>query len=136
MPLFCSLYTPGFRVNTFASKINVGDMKYHAVHEYNDTLKNIYLDDFQASVEYMAFRKRTGREKIGYTKFKEGALQCKCIKKPTMRVCVDEIETEFTEITSTLKTIRRTSVNRGEICNCAFCTYEEEKKKKLGDGKL
>ena len=79
----------------------------------------------------MTFKKKTGRSTIGYTKFREGALLCKCIKKPTMRVCVDEIETEFTELTATLKTILRSS---REKCICEFCAFEDVKKNKLGDG--
>ena len=48
-----------------------------------------------------------------------------------MRVCVDEIETEFTELTATLKTILRSS---REKCIREFCTFEDVKKNKLGDG--
>ena len=94
-----------FRVNTFGNKVKVVPGLYHAVHEYNDTLKNIYLDDFQASEEFQSFCNRSGRKSICFNTFKRGALRCDCIKKPTMRVCVDENETEFTELTTTLQII-------------------------------
>jgi hypothetical protein len=34
-------------------------------------------------------------------------MMCKCIQPPTMRVCVDEIETGFAELVYCLKEIRR-----------------------------
>ena len=58
----------------------------------------------------------------------EGALSCPCIRKPTMRVCVDEIETEFTELTLTLKTILQRSRVK---CECDFCVGEAKRKEEL-----
>jgi hypothetical protein len=37
-------------VNTFGNKIKVGKDKFHPVHEYCDSLKNIYQDDFKNSI--------------------------------------------------------------------------------------
>lgn len=100
------------RVNTFGNKVKCGKDKngndiFHPIHEYNDTLKNIYADDFKESIAFEEFCKRTGRTDISYSKFREGALKCPCIQQPTMRVCVDEIETSFTELTYCLKEIHR-----------------------------
>lgn len=113
------------RVNTFGSKVRVDEGVFHAVHEYNDTLRNIYLDDFQQSEEFQAFCNRTGRSSIGFSKFKVGALSCRCIQQPSMRVCVDEIETEFIENVATLRGIWLKSKS---TCNCAFCTIEKGRK--------
>ena len=121
-----------FRVNTFSKKVKVGEDQYHAIHEYNDTLKNIYVDDFKTSMEFQSFCRRTGRTDVGYSKFKEGALSCKCIQQPQMRVCVDEIETGFTEMMTTLKNIHLKTKHRE--CPCPFCHNEAVKKETMGEG--
>jgi hypothetical protein len=105
---------------------------FHPVHEYNDTLKNIYMDDFKASPEYKLFQEKTGRKSISYSMFVRGAKMCKCIKEPTMRVCVDEIETVFAELTTTLANLNRSNTT---VCLCPFCRLEDKKKKELGEGK-
>lgn len=53
------------RVNTFEKRVIVGKddagrNKYHSVHEYTDTLKNMYTE-FLGSTEFAAFTRRTGR---------------------------------------------------------------------------
>ena len=108
----------------------MGDGEYHAVHEYNDTLHNIFTKEFPESPEFAAFQESTGRKTIGYSKFVEGALLCPCIQPPTMRVCVDEIETKFREVVTTLQSIRQ----KGIKCNCNFCIKEIEQKTKQGKG--
>ena len=119
------------RVDTYGNKIKVKDGVYHPKHELQDKLQNIYLSDFQNSEEMEAFRARTGRKNIGFSKFVEGAFSCPCIQKPIMRVCVDEVETEFRELTWTLKNVMRNSKVK---CDCKFCENEKEKKEMLGDG--
>lgn len=123
------------RVNTFGNKIKVGPKSYHAVHEYHDTLKNIYLDDFKNSVEFKDFQQRTGRSSLSYTKFLEGALMCPCIRAPVMRVCVDEAETAFNEVVKTLNNVRKKNRNqRRPECKCKFCQNEAEKMATLPPG--
>lgn len=122
-------------MNTFGNKIKVGDDKYHAIHESHDTLKNIYIDDFLHSVELEEFCARTGRTTVFYGKFLEGALRCRCIRAPVMRVCVDEVETAFNEMTKTLSNVRKANrTQRRPVCECVFCTSEAAKKEGLPDG--
>lgn len=130
-----------YRVNTFGPKIKVGkdvsgNSIYHPVHEYNDTLKNIYLDDFLSSEANKAtLAEMSGKnKKVSYTKFLDGAKSCPCIREPTMRVCVDEIETGFTEMTLTLKNILFSSKQKGQVCKCGFCESEAKKKEEYGSG--
>lgn len=121
-------------MNTFSGKVKVADDTYHAVHEYHDTLKNIYLDDFLSSREFEEFVARTGKTSVSFTKFKEGALMCPCIREPVMRVCVDEVETAFNEVVRTLHNIRKSRWNRNrDECECQFCTHEAVKKERLGE---
>jgi hypothetical protein len=119
------------RVNTFANKVEVAPEVYHPVHEYQDTLKNIYLDDFKTSAEYKLFQKKTGKTNISFTTFYRGVKVCPCIRQPTMRVCVDEIETVFSEFTSSMKNIYRAS---SILCDCGFCKSEDTKREDLGEG--
>jgi hypothetical protein len=84
------------RINTFGKKVKVGKDScghdiFHPVHEYSNTLNDIYTSEFLESEEYEAMLVVSGRSSISFTKFREGALMCKCIQPPTMRVCVDEI---------------------------------------------
>jgi hypothetical protein len=128
-----------YRVNTFGAKVKVGkdergDDLFHAPHEYTDTLKNIYLSDFKESVEYAAYRERSGGKDLGYSKFKEGVHLCPCVGEPKMRVCVDELETGFAEMVECLKTILRRSSRMP--CDCGFCTAEAQKEEELGKGIL
>lgn len=104
---------------------------YHPIHEYNNTLKDIYLGEFMESEIYEEMLKNSGRSSISFTIFREGALKCKCIQPPTMRVCVDEIETAFSELVYCLKEIRRRS--RGK-CTCQFCLDETVKEESQGEG--
>lgn len=120
-----------FRVNTFGNKVKVGENEYHAVHEYNDSLRNIFLDDFKHSLEFDMFCKRTGRKSLSYSKFVEGALSCPCIREPTMRVCVDKIETMFTELTTTLAKV---NFNNRKTCNCKACANQAKLKEAYGKG--
>jgi hypothetical protein len=106
---------------------------FHPIHEYSDTLRNIYMDDFKASDQFKEFQKRTGRNSISFTKFSEGAKQCPCIQEPGMRVCVDEVETVFGELTTTLANINRKNTT---VCECEFCKNEDIKKEELGAGTL
>ena len=130
------------RYNTFGTKVfcgvdENGDDIEHSVHEYHDTLHNIYLGDFKESEHFEEFCRRTGKTDISFTKFREGALMCPCIQAPTMRVCVaDEIETGFAELVFALKEINRRSRQRrnGEVC-CMFCENEQRKKEDMGSGK-
>lgn len=117
------------RVNTFASKVKIGKDKYHAVHEYQDTLKNIYLDEFLTSMEFQDFARRTGKTSISYGIFLKGALMCPCIRAPVMRVCVDETETAFNELVHSLNKVRKKSRSlRKPECECGFCNNEKVKK--------
>jgi hypothetical protein len=111
----------------------VAEGVYHAVHEYTDNLKNIYLDDFKNSYSFAAFCRRTGRDNISFSKFKVGALQCKCISKPTMRICVDEVETGFVELLNCLKNVFRTA---RVVCECDFCRLQAAREADLGAGKF
>ena len=126
------------RLNTFATKVVVGvdpETKLpieHNVHEYCNTLREIYTGEFLQSEFYEELLRVSDRTSISFTKFKEGALQCKCIKAPTMRVCVDEVETTVAELVYSLKEMRRR--RRGQ-CGCIFCTNERAKEEQLGDGK-
>lgn len=119
------------RVNTFGSKVKVGEDRYHAVHEYTDTLKNIYMDDFRNSIEFQNFAQRTGRSSVSYGLFLKGALSCKCIKAPVMRVCVDEVETAFNEMVKSVNNVRKANrAQRKPPCPCMFCinlAAEEER---------
>ena len=130
------LYDFTVRVNTFGKKVKIGTVdgidQYHAQHEYTDTLKNIYAQDFKDSVEYEDFCRDTGRDGISYSKFKEGVRLCPCISEPTMRVCVDELETGFTELTECLSSILRRSARTP--CECGFCESEARKKEELKKG--
>lgn len=91
------------RLNTFGAKVKVGtdinglDIE-HAVHEYHDTLQNIYLGDFMESEEFAKFCQRSGKTGISFSKFVEGALQCPCIQAPKMRVCVDELKLDLVNL--------------------------------------
>jgi hypothetical protein len=119
-------------VNTFGSKILVGKDKYHARHEYHDTLKNIYLDDFQNSIEFQDFVQRTGKTSVSFRTFVDGALMCPCIKEPVMRVCVDETETAFNEYAKALNNIRKKCrTQRRPPCQCQFCINEAARKERL-----
>ena len=111
-----------------------GEDVFHAPHEYSDTLKNIYLSDFKESVEYAAYLERSGKTDFGYSKFKQGVHLCPCVGEPKMRVCVDELETGFSEMTECLKGILRRSSR--VACECGFCTAEALKQDELGKGKL
>lgn len=108
----------------------------HTIHEYHDTLQNIYLGDFKESIEFEDYCRRTGKNDISFSTFRKGARLCPCIQAPTMRVCVDELETGFSELVFTLKEIHRRSParKRGNVC-CAFCTRELHRKDTLGAGK-
>jgi hypothetical protein len=117
------------RINTFGTKVIVGTNEdgtpiYHPIHEFGDTLWNIYLEDFKRSKEFAELCRQTGRTTISFSKFREGALACPCIRQPTMRVCVDETETAFSELTYCLKEIQRRSQN---VCACGFCTNEQRR---------
>ena len=119
------------RVNTFGNKIKVAEGVYHPIHEYNDKLRNIFMDDFKQSLEFQLFSERTGRKSISYSKFLEGALKCPCIREPQMRVCVDKIETMFSEVTKTLAKIR---FNNRKLCECRFCVSQEALKEQYKAG--
>lgn len=124
-----------FRVNTFGNKVQVAPGVYHAIHEYHDTLKNIYMDDFKNSVEFKELKERTGRSSISYSTFLKGALKCPCIRQPVMRVCVDEIETAFNEVVATLNNVRKKNRNqRRPECKCKFCENEAAKEAALPPG--
>ena len=95
-------------MNTYGQKIFVGKDKagirqHHFPHEYSNTLYDIYLHDFLLSDEYAYLKKSHKGDSISFSTFKLGALQCPCIREPTMRVCVDEIETGFNEILKSLQ---------------------------------
>ena len=110
-------------MNTFGSKVKIADGIYHAVHEYTDTLKNIYYDEFRNSIELQDFVQRTGKTMVSFGMFLKGALKCKCIRAPVMRVCVDEVETAFNELVKTLNNIRKANRSqRKPPCPCLFCT--------------
>lgn len=119
------------RVNTFGNKIKVAPDVYHPVHEYNDKLRNIFLDDFKHSMEFKLFMERTGRTSISYSKFLEGALRCPCIREPQMRVCVDKVETMFSEVSKTLAKIR---FNNRILCCCNFCIEQKIMEEVHGTG--
>ena len=59
---------------------------------------------------------------------------CPCIQEPTMRVCVDEVETGMAELCFMLKEILRRSQQKRNTC-CQFCINEDRKKNALGAGK-
>ena len=105
----------------------------HPIHEYHDTLKNIYLGDFMQSQEFQEWRRVSGKDTISFSKFVEGALKCRCIQQPSMRVCVDEVETGFAELVFMMKEIMRRSPTKRKDC-CAFCRNEEARKADLGTG--
>jgi hypothetical protein len=105
----------------------------HPIHEYHDTLKNIYLGDFKQSDHFEQYCRESGKTDISFSIFKRGALMCRCIQQPAMRVCVDEIETGFSELVFLLKNILRRNKTLRKDC-CAFCRQEEENKEELGEG--
>ena len=112
------------RVSTYDKAIVVGlddegNNIYHMRHEYTDTLENIYYNEFLMSSDYADYLELPGSVSIGLTKFMEGALRCKCITAPRMRVCADEIEVDFYEVLYCLKNIKRT-VN-AKACKCPYC---------------
>ena len=110
---------------------------YHAVHEYNDTLKNIYADEFLISVEFRDLVQKFGKTSISFSKFAEGACMCPCIRAPVMRVCVDEVETAFNELVKTLNNVRKRNRNqRRPKCECLFCRNEAAELERLGSGKF
>ena len=126
------------RLNTFGPKVRVGtnqagDPIEHHVHEYHDTLKNIYLGDFKESVEFEDYCRTSGKEDLSYSKFVEGALMCPCIVEPHMRVCVDEIEVGFGELVHTMKEVLRRSRTQRQQC-CDFCRNEAILKEQQGAG--
>lgn len=130
------LLFPCRRINTFGKKVKIGvdergEPIFHPIHEYINTLKEMYID-FLDSSEHDNLLRITGRESIGFTTFKEGALSCKCIQAPVMRVCVDEVETGFSEMVYALKKLKRRSHVQ---CNCAFCEGEAIKEEAEGNGK-
>lgn len=133
----CLYINVACRVNTFANKVRVGKDsagkdQFHPVHEYRDTVKNIYTDVFLKSLAFKEFQERTGRETLSFSKFKEGAFKCPCIQLPKMRVCVDEVETEFAELTKTFESRlrRRPAV---DFC-CLACVDQDMEKERLGKG--
>lgn len=123
-------------MNTFGAKIHVGTDENgnkieHAIHEYHDTLKNIYLGDFKESQEYNAYLQRSGKKDLSFSSFKAGVDLCNCIQQPMMRVCVDEIETGFSELVFVMKEIlRRSRKPRGECCE--FCRHEDTRREEVG----
>lgn len=123
------------RVNTFERRVKVGKDdagrdKYHAVHEYSDTLKSMYTD-FLDSSEFADFTRRTGRTNLCFSLFQSAALSCKCIRKPKMRVCVDEVEVSFGELLKCLNDIKRSTRGR---CECAFCEGQANLQEELQSG--
>lgn len=137
--LLIKMYNMLRRVNTFANKVKVGTDSegrylYHPVHEYRDSVKNIYADDFLKSQAFKDFQERTGRATLSFSKFKEGAFKCPCIQAPKMKVCVDEIETEFNELTKTFESkLRRRPAT--EAC-CIACVEQDMEKERLGEGEF
>ena len=121
-----------FRVNTFASKVKLPNGKFHPVHEYHDTLMNIYLDEFLNSDELKLYQETTGKNTISYTTFIKGAFMCPCIKAPKMRVCVDEIETSFSELAKCLQDISRRKPATDCFC-CEACSVLQAERTKVGD---
>ena len=121
-------------MNTFAPKVPLADGSYHPVHEFCDTVKNIYNDDFLKSPEFAAFKERTKRDTICFSLFKRGATMCPCIQKPKMRVCVDEVETAFNELTKTLASMlrRQPAVIKGAPAYCRACEVQAARKEELG----
>ena len=120
-------------MNTFAAKVKVGDNCYHPVHEYRDTVKNIFLDDFLNSKAFEEYKEESGRDTISFSKFKEGAFMCPCIRAPKARVCVDEIETGFNELTKSLENILRQQAATEYDC-CPACAMETAKKEGNPEG--
>jgi hypothetical protein len=127
------------RLNTYGAKVLVsgsvkdGNEVTHYPHEYTDNLKNIYLTEFLPSDEHNLLCRIHNKSIIGYSIFKEGALHCPCVRQPTMRFCVDEVETGFNEILNSLQD-RRKKNKKTNRCECKFCTVEEEKKEEAGSG--
>ena len=97
---------------------------FHFPHEYNDTLYNIYKKEFLISEEYEYLKTVSKRDNISYRIFLEGALLCPCIRQPTLRYCVDEIETGVAELCKTIQSRRKTLKF---ICECLFCTNERQR---------
>lgn len=123
-------------MNTFGTKVKVGVKDdgtpiYHSPHEFNDTMKNVYLKDFLYSVEYEDWQRINGKT-IGYSKFREGATMCRCIRAPKDRYCVDKIETGLSEILYALKNKLRAT--NAPCVGCEFCAAEDEQKGSLGEG--
>lgn len=113
------------RVNTFGKKILVDKVKqiYHPPHEYTDLLQNIYHHDFLESAEYRKFQRENNGTTIGYSIFKRGATRCPCIQAPSMRVCVDEVETEFAEL---LHSVKKYYSKHQDRCKCSFCSARHD----------
>ena len=63
-------------------------------------MKNIYLGDFKQSEFFNEYCAQSGKSDISFSKFKQGAFMCPCIQEPTMRVCVDEVETGMAKLLS------------------------------------
>jgi hypothetical protein len=121
------------RVNTFSAKVKVAEGVYHPVHEYRDTVRNIYNDDFLHSAEYRSLLEEHDRDSISFSKFKEGAFMCPCIRSPKSRVCVDEVETGFSELTKCLENLlRQHSVTEYDCCSA--CAAESVKKELNPEG--
>ena len=120
------------RMNTFANNVKVGydsDGKpiFHRPHEYTDILENIYKLDFLHSTENKMYQLENSGKNIGFSKFKEGATRCPCIRKPTLRACVDELEVNIAESLNALRMLKRSK--RGSACSCQFCkTFAAGKK--------
>jgi hypothetical protein len=120
------------RVNTFANKVQLPDKTFHRVHEYHDTLMNIYLDEFLCSESFKLYTETSGKSSISYTTFIKGAFMCPCIKAPKIRVCVDEIETSFCELSKCLQDIRRQKPATKKFC-CEACSILAEEKARVGE---
>lgn len=91
---------------------------YHSPHEYTDLLVNIYQNDFLRSPEYRRFKEANPRSSISFGTFYKGATQCKCIRTPKLRACVDETEVNLSQMINVIKTMQQS--NRS--CECSFCT--------------
>lgn len=122
------------RVNTFGGKIRTGEINsrgeavYHFPHNYNDTLFNIYKLEFLVSEEYNYLKTVSKRDNVSYRIFLEGAHLCPCIRPPTLRYCVDQIETGLAELCMTIQNRRKT---QRLVCECSFCTNERCKEEHL-----
>lgn len=122
-------------MNTFSNYIEVGiDAEGHKIqhrpHEYTDLLENIFRLDFLHSVEYKKFQEENNNRTIGLSTFVKGATRCPCIKRPTLRACVDEVEVNVAESLNALRLLMRT--NDMKKCTCAFCVKHAKDKKEMG----